>query len=203
MTVNYREAYAMYTCSGILFNHERPRRGETFVTRKITMAIARIKAGSEDTLFLGNLSARRDWGFAPDYAEAMWMMLQQDQPDDYVIGTGETHSVQEFLTESFAYADLDPRKHVKVDERYFRPTEVDVLCADLGKARKKLGWQPRLAFRDLVKVMVDANMNAAGLKPPGEGLKLLEANGYGWLRSGEMILAGKRILLTGGQGVSW
>jgi len=181
MTVNYREAYGMYAANGILFNHESPRRGETFVTRKITMAIAQIKAGKADTVFLGNLAARRDWGFAPDYVEGMWMMLQQDRPDDFVIGTGETHSVQEFLTEAFRYAGLDPAQYVKIDERYFRPTEVDVLCADASKARKSLGWQPRMAFRDLVKVMVDADMEAAGLTPPGEGLRLLKANGYSWL----------------------
>ena len=182
MTVNYREAYGMYATNGILFNHESPRRGETFVTRKITMAIARIKAGKEDTLFLGNLAAKRDWGFAPDYVEAMWMILQQDRPDDFVIGTGDTHSVQEFLNEAFAYAGLDPAKHVKIDERYFRPTEVDALCADSSKASKALGWKSRLGFRDLVRVMVDADMEAAGLKPPGDGLKVLKANGYGWLR---------------------
>ncbi len=182
MTVNYREAYGMYATNGILFNHESPRRGETFVTRKITMAIARIKAGKEDTLFLGNLAAKRDWGFAPDYVEAMWMILQQDRPDDFVIGTGDTHSVQEFLTEAFVYAGLDPARHVKIDERYFRPTEVDALCADSSKASKALGWKSRLGFRDLVRVMVDADMEAAGLKPPGDGLKVLKANGYGWLR---------------------
>ncbi|HVP19526.1 MAG TPA: GDP-mannose 4,6-dehydratase [Spirochaetia bacterium] len=182
MTVNYREAYGMYATNGILFNHESPRRGETFVTRKITMAIARIKAGKEDSLFLGNLAARRDWGFAPDYVEAMWMMLQQDRPEDFVVGTGETHSVQEFLTEAFRYAGLDPERHVKIDERYFRPTEVDALCADSSKAAEALGWRPRVGFRDLVRVMVDADMQAAGLTPPGDGLRLLEAKGYSWLR---------------------
>ncbi len=182
MAINYREAYGMHATNGILFNHESPRRGETFVTRKITMAIAQIKAGKTDTLFLGNLSARRDWGFAPDYVEAMWAMLQQEHPDDYVIGTGETHSVEEFLSEAFRYADLDPERHVKIDERYFRPTEVDALCADFSKAEKALGWRPRVGFRDLVRIMVDADLHAAGLKPPGEGLKVLEAKGYGWLR---------------------
>jgi GDPmannose 4,6-dehydratase len=182
MTVNYREAYGMHAANGILFNHESPRRGETFVTRKITMAIAQIRAGKEDTLFLGNLAARRDWGFAPDYVEAMWMMLQLDRPEDFVIGTGETHTVQEFLAEAFRYAGLDPERHVKIDERYFRPTEVDALCADSSKAARALGWRPRVGFRDLVRIMVDADLETVGLKPPGEGLRHLEASGYGWMR---------------------
>jgi GDPmannose 4,6-dehydratase len=182
MTVNYREAYGIFAANGILFNHESPRRGETFVTRKITMATAKIKAGKEDTVFLGNLSASRDWGFAPDYVEAMWMILQQDTPDDFVVGTGETHTVQEFLNEAFAYAGLDPSRHVRIDERYFRPTEVDGLRANASKALNVLQWQPRLRFKDLVAVMVDADMCAIGLRPPGEGLERLKANGYNWLR---------------------
>jgi GDPmannose 4,6-dehydratase len=183
MTVNYREAHSLFAANGILFNHESPRRGETFVTRKITMAIANIKAGKDDAVFLGNLGASRDWGFAPDYVEAMWMILQQDRPDDFVVGTGETHTVQEFLDEAFAYAGLDAAKHVRIDERYFRPTEVDALCANTSKAQKVLGWRPQLRFQDLVRVMVDADMQAIGLQPPGKGIELLKANTYGWLRT--------------------
>jgi GDPmannose 4,6-dehydratase len=182
MTVNYREACNMFACNGILFNHESPRRGETFVTRKITMAVARIKAGRADTLFLGNLNAKRDWGFAPDYIEAMWKMLQLESPQDLVIGTGETHSVEEFLNEAFHYAGLEPARHVKIDERYFRPTEVDVLCADASKARSLLKWQPRVTFHELVRIMVDADLQAEGQEPPGEGLGILKKNGYDWLR---------------------
>jgi GDPmannose 4,6-dehydratase len=158
MTVNYREAYRIFACNGILFNHESPRRGETFVTRKITMALARIKHGLQDQLFLGNLEARRDWGFAGDYVEAMWLMLQQDKPDDYVIATGQTHSVKEFLEEAFDYAGLDWRKYVRIDKRYFRPTEVDLLRGDSTKAGKKLQWKPKVDFRQLVRMMVDADM---------------------------------------------
>lgn len=158
MTVNYREAYNLFACNGILFNHESPRRGETFVTRKITMALARIKLGLQDKLYLGNLDSKRDWGFAGDYVEAMWLMLQQDQPDDYVIATGETHSVKEFLQVAFDYADLDWKKHVAIDQRYFRPTEVDLLLGDSTKARKKLSWRPKVGFEQLVKMMVDADM---------------------------------------------
>ena len=158
ITVNYREAYNIFACNGILFNHESPRRGETFVTRKITMALARIKYGEQDTLYLGNLDAKRDWGFAGDYIEAMWLMLQQEKPDDFLISTGETHSVKEFLQEAFHYAGLDWRKHVKVDKRYFRPTEVDVLIGDSSKARRKLGWKPKVSFKELVRMMVDSDM---------------------------------------------
>ena len=182
MTVNYREAYGMFACNGMLFNHESPRRGETFVTRKITMAVARIKAGRADTLFLGNLAARRDWGFAPDYVEAMWRMLQQERPQDLVIGTGETHSVEEFLNEAFHYAGLEPSRHVRIDDRYFRPTEVDILTADASRARAALEWKPRVSFQDLVRIMVDADMQAEGLTPPGEGLRVLSRPDYGWLR---------------------
>lgn len=160
-TVNYREAYGMFACSGILFNHESPRRGESFVTRKISRAAARIKTGLQDKLFLGNLEARRDWGFAPDYVEAMWRMLQQDEPDDYVIATGETHSVQDFLEESFGRAGLDWRKHVEMDPRFERPSEVDLLLGDASKARRLLGWQPRTLFADLVGIMVDADLELA------------------------------------------
>jgi GDPmannose 4,6-dehydratase len=158
MTVNYREAYNMFACNGILFNHESPRRGETFVTRKITMALAHIKFDVQKKLYLGNLNAKRDWGFAGDYVEAMWLMLQRDRPDDYVVATGETHSVKEFLDEAFQYAGLDWQQHVEIDEKYFRPTEVDCLIGDSAKARKVLKWKPKTKFRQLVRMMVDADM---------------------------------------------
>lgn len=158
MAVNYRESYDMYACNGILFNHESPRRGETFVTRKITMALARIKAGVQKKLYLGNLDAKRDWGFAGDYVEAMWLMLQQDQPDDYVVATGETHSVREFGEEAFKYAGLDWKKYVEIDPRYFRPAEVDLLLGDAAKAKQVLKWEPKVKFHDLVRMMVDADM---------------------------------------------
>jgi GDPmannose 4,6-dehydratase len=158
LAVNYREAYGMFVCNGILFNHESPRRGENFVTRKITLGVAAIKLGLQKTLALGNLEAKRDWGFAKDYVEAMWLMLQQDQPDDYVIATGETRSVREFCEAAFDYAGLDYRKYVVVDELYFRPAEVDLLVGDASKARKILGWQPRTSFDELVKMMVDADI---------------------------------------------
>ena len=156
-TVNYRESYSLFACNGILFNHESPRRGGTFVTRKITRAAAHIKEGLQDKLYLGNLEARRDWGYAPEYVEAMWLMLQQDAPDDYVIATGETHSVQEFLEEAFSYVGLDWREYVGIDPRYYRPAEVDLLVGDASKARKALGWQPKTRFKDLVRLMVDAD----------------------------------------------
>ncbi len=158
---NYRESYNMFVCNGILFNHESPRRGETFVTKKITKAVANIKANKQNKLYLGNLEAKRDWGYAPEYVEAMWMMMQQDEPDDYVIATGETHSVKEFLHEAFNYAGLDVGKHVDIDQRYFRPSEVDVLCGDATKAKQKLGWKPKVTFKELVKIMVDADMNSS------------------------------------------
>ena len=158
ITVNYRESYGLHASSGILFNHESPRRGETFVTRKITLAVAQIKFGLQKRLFLGNLDARRDWGYAPDYVRAMWLMLQQDKPEDYVIGTGESHSVREFLELAFAHAGLDWREHVTIDPRYFRPAEVDHLCADVSKARKHLRWEPSVEFRGLVRIMVDSDV---------------------------------------------
>jgi GDPmannose 4,6-dehydratase len=157
-TVNYREAYGLFAVNGILFNHESPRRGETFVTRKITRALARIKAGLQDKLYLGNLDAKRDWGYAPDYAEAMWLMLQAREPDDYVVATGETHSVREFLEAAFGHAGLDWEEHVEIDTRYFRPSEVDVLLGDASKARDKLGWTPKVDFDELVRLMVEADM---------------------------------------------
>ncbi len=158
ITKNYRESYDMHTSNGILFNHESPRRGETFVTKKITEAISRIKYGLQDTLFLGNLDAKRDWGYAKDYVEAMWLMLQQEKGDDYVIATGETHSVKEFLEEAFSYAKLNWQDYVKIDKKYFRPAEVDLLLGDASKAKKQLGWVPKTKFKELVKLMVDADM---------------------------------------------
>jgi len=160
MTVNYREGYRLFACNGILFNHESPRRGETFVSRKITKAVARIKHGLQDKLFLGNLDAKRDWGFAGDYVEAIWLMLQQPEPDDFVIATGETHSVRDFLDEAFGHVKLDWKKYVEIDPRYYRPTEVDLLLGDASKARRKLGWQPKVRFQDLVRMMVDADLEA-------------------------------------------
>jgi len=160
-TVNYREAYGMFACNGILFNHESPRRGETFVTRKITRAATRIKEGLQDRLYLGNLDAKRDWGFAGDYVEAMWLMLQQDQPDDYVVATGETHSVREFLGEVFGLVGLDWQEHVEIDRRYFRPTEVDVLLGDATKAQTKLGWRPKVTFKALAKMMTEQDWTIA------------------------------------------
>jgi GDPmannose 4,6-dehydratase len=157
-TVNYREAYDLFAVNGILFNHESPRRGETFVTRKITRALARIKSGLQDKLYLGNLDAKRDWGYAPDYAEAMWLMLQAAEPDDFVVATGETHSVREFLEAAFGHAGLDWEEYVEIDPRYYRPSEVDVLLGDASKAREKLGWEPKVGFDELVRLMVDADM---------------------------------------------
>jgi GDPmannose 4,6-dehydratase len=165
ITVNYRESYGLFACNGILFNHESERRGETFVTRKITRAAAAIKLGLQKKLYLGNLDAQRDWGYAKDFVEAMWLMLQQDEPDDYVIATGQTHSVREFLNEAFGYLELDWQDYVEIDPRYFRPAEVDLLVGDASKARSKLGWEPKVTFKELVKIMVDADLaNFANLK---------------------------------------
>jgi len=160
-TINYREAYGMYACNGILFNHESPRRGATFVTRKITLAATRIKLGLQDKLLLGNLDARRDWGFAGDYVEAMWLMLTQDEPHDFVISTGETRSVREFLDVVFGYLDLDWNEYVEIDPKFFRPSEVDVLCGDASKARKALGWEPKVTFRELARMMTDQDLKLA------------------------------------------
>jgi GDPmannose 4,6-dehydratase len=210
MTVNYREGYGMFACNGILFNHESPRRGETFVTRKITRAVAAILAGRQERLYLGNLGAKRDWGFAPEYVECQWLMLQQDRPDDYVIGTGESHTVREFVEVAFAYAGIEiewkgagteqkgivrsaretlasafkpGRVLVEIDPRYFRPTEVDYLLADPSKAKKQLGWEPRITFTELVKIMVDADMEQAGLTPPKEGERILLGKGIHWTKN--------------------
>ena len=160
-TVNYRESYNMFACNGILFNHESERRGETFVTRKITRGATRIKEGLQEKLYLGNLDAKRDWGHAADYCEAMWLMLQQDRPDDYVIATGETHSVREFLDEVFGHLGMDWKLHVEIDPRYFRPAEVDLLLGDASKARQKLGWKPRVTFKELARLMTEADWKLA------------------------------------------
>lgn len=207
MVANYREAYKLHACNGILFNHESPRRGETFVTRKITRALANILAGNQKKLFLGNLDARRDWGFAPEYVECMWRIVQQDGPDDYVIGTGESHSVRDFVNKACAYAGVelewrgegietkgvivsfsDQWKNslktgdplVQIDPRYFRPTEVPLLQADIRKAMRQLGWQPKFSFDDLVKIMMDYDMMACELVTPRDGLRILEQKGMSW-----------------------
>jgi GDPmannose 4,6-dehydratase len=162
-TINYRESYDLFACNGILFNHESPRRGETFVTRKITRALARIIAGQQKKLYLGNLDSKRDWGYAKDYVKAMWLMLQQEKPDDYVVATNETYSIREFLDISFQYVNLDWQDYVEFDQRYLRPTEVDLLIGDSTKAREKLGWEPSVSFEGLVKLMVDADLMALGI----------------------------------------
>jgi GDPmannose 4,6-dehydratase len=178
---NYRDAYKLFACNGILFNHESPRRGETFVTRKVTRAATRIKLGLQDKLYLGNLDAKRDWGFAGDYVEAMWLMLQQEKPDDLVIATGETHSVKEFVEKVFQKLNLDYQKHVIIDPKYFRPTEVDVLLGDSSKAKNILGWKPRVGFDQLIDMMIEADMEQAGKEKT-----LLEA-GYTSTGSHRMI----------------
>lgn len=212
MTVNYREGYNIFACNGILFNHESPRRGETFVTRKITRALANILAGRQKRLYIGNLNAKRDWGYAPEYVECMWLMLQQEAPDDYVVGTGESHSVREFVEGAFSYAGIeiewkgegtgqkgiirslssDLHAHaplrigdvlIEMDPKYFRPTEVDFLLADISKARKKLGWEPRVTFKDLVKIMVDCELKHAGLPSRGEGEMALEGKNIIWTKN--------------------
>ncbi|MCK5173737.1 MAG: GDP-mannose 4,6-dehydratase, partial [Planctomycetes bacterium] len=172
-TVNYREAYGLFACNGILFNHESPRRGETFVTRKITRAATRIKLGLQEKLFLGNLDAKRDWGYAGDFVEAMYLVLQQDQPDDYVIATGEMHSVREFLDEVFGILELDWHDYVEIDPKYYRPTEVDTLLGDATKAKKKLDWKPKVDFKELARMMTDADMKLA------EEEKILKDHGRG------------------------
>ncbi len=182
MAVNYREAYGMFAVNGILFNHESPRRGETFLTRKVTRAIARIKAGLQRKVYLGNLKARRDYGYAPEYVEVMWRMLQLDRPEDFVIGTGVAPTIEEFVAEAFAYAGLDWHDYVAIDPRYFRPTEVDDLRADAGKAKRLLGWEPKISYKDLARIMVDADMEAIGQTPPGEGVALLKTHFSEWHR---------------------
>ncbi len=209
MTVNYREGYKMFACNGILFNHESPRRGETFVTRKITRALANMLAGKQRKLYLGNIESKRDWGFAPEYVECQWLILQQDKPEDFVIGTGESHSVREFLEAAFNYVGIELKWKgkginekgiirsltstltstlnigdvlVEIDPKYFRPTEVDYLKADITKARQKLGWEPRTTFSELVKIMVDYDMKLIKLTPVGEGIKICEKKGFTYTR---------------------
>jgi len=213
MAVNYRDGYNIFACNGILFNHESPRRGETFVTRKITRAIANILGGKQQKLFLGNLEAKRDWGFAPEYVMCQWLMLQQDSPEDYVIGTGESHTVREFLELAFNYVGIEiewkgkgihqkgiiksldcshqyptfDKKEgevlIEVDPKYFRPTEVDFLLADARKAKGKLGWEPKIVFKELVKIMIDSDTELIGLKPKGEGISIIRKKGITWINS--------------------
>jgi len=171
ITVNYRESYGLFACNGILFNHESERRGETFVSRKITRAATRIKLGLQEKLYMGNLDAQRDWGYARDYVEAMWMIMNADEPDDYVVATGETHSVREFLEKTFSYLDLDWKEHVEIDQRYFRPAEVDLLLGDASKARRELGWEPKVSFDELVKLMTDYDLNRAKQEAEARELK--------------------------------
>ncbi|MDB9540151.1 GDP-mannose 4,6-dehydratase [Anabaenopsis tanganyikae CS-531] len=174
-TVNYRESYNLFACNGILFNHESPRRGETFVTRKITRAVAKIVAGKQKKIYMGNLDSKRDWGYAKDYVRAMWMMLQHDQPDDYVIATGETYSVRQFLQEAFSYVNLNWEDYVEFDQRYLRPAEVDLLIGDPTKAKQKLGWEPSVTFTELVALMVEADLQALGLTSPnGNGANIAD-----------------------------
>ncbi len=182
MAVNYRQAYGMFAVNGILFNHESPRRGETFLSRKVTRAIARIRAGLQRKLYLGNLKARRDYGYAPEYVEAMWRMVQLDSPEDFVVGTGVSPTIEEFVAEAFAYAGLDWREHVEIDPRYFRPTEVDDLRADPAKAQRLLAWEPKIRYRELARIMVDADLERLGLEPIGEGVALLERHFGTWHR---------------------
>ena len=174
LTVNYRQGYNIFACCGILFNHESPRRGETFVTRKISRAVAAILGGKQQSLFLGNLEAKRDWGYAPEYVRCMWTILQREEAEDFVIGTGESHSVREYVEEAFSYLGLDWTKYVRIDPRYYRPTDPSILRADSRRAESKLEWKPKIGFRDLVRIMVDADMRRSGLEPPGEGDKVLE-----------------------------
>ena len=183
MVRNYREAYNMFACNGILFNHESPRRGETFVTRKIARGLANIMAGREKKIYLGSLKAKRDWGYAPEYVEAMWTMLQQDKPKDYVIGTGESHSVKEFLEEAFDYVGLHWREYIEIDQRYFRPMEVEFLLADASEAKKELGWNPKITFKELVRIMVDRDLELVDLEPPGEGERILEQKSINWTKN--------------------
>jgi GDPmannose 4,6-dehydratase len=186
---NYRQGYGMFVTNGILFNHESPRRGETFVTRKITRAIAHIRAGLQPYLYLGNLDARRDWGYAPDFVAAMWKMLQCDHPDDFVVATGESHSIREFLDASFGYVDMDWKEYVRIDPRYFRPTEVDFLQGDWSKARQELDWEPRVCFNELVKIMVDADLELLKLPNPGEGRSILARHHGKWHQWDKQILS--------------
>ena len=192
VTRNYREGYNLFTCNGILFNHESPRRGETFVTRKITHALAAIKAGKQKHLYLGNLDSKRDWGYAPEYVEAMHLILHQDNPADYVLGTGEAHSVREFLDEAFGYLNMDWNEFVLIDPRYFRPTEVDYLMADPALARQKLQWEPKVRFHELVRIMVDADLELSGQNSPGEGKQVLKERFTSWHRWEQQVVSMER-----------
>lgn len=192
MVRNYRDGYGLFASNGILFNHESPRRGETFVTRKITRAVAAILAGKQDFLYLGNLDSKRDWGYAPEYVEAMWRILQHEKPDDFVIGTGEAHTVRDFLSEAFGYVGLDWNQYVKIDPRYFRPTEVDYLQANSGHAKDQLVWQPKVCFRDLVRIMVDADLELANLASPGAGKQIVEEICSDWHRWEHQVVSMER-----------
>ncbi|MCH8094770.1 MAG: GDP-mannose 4,6-dehydratase [Chloroflexi bacterium] len=198
MAANYREAYDMFTVNGILFNHESPRRGATFLSRKVTRAVARIKAGLQDKVYLGNLESRRDYGYTPEYVEVMWQMMQLEIPGDYVIGTGEAPTMGEFVEEAFAYADMDWQEYVEIDPRYFRPTEVDVLIADSSKARQDLGWEPKITYKPLIRIMVDADLEMVGLDPIGEGMRILEDNFGDWHRWENGVTA---VIKSAGNGV--
>ena len=182
IAANYREAYNMFAVNGILFNHESPRRGPTFLSRKVTRAVVRIVAGKQKKVYLGNLDARRDYGYAPEYVEAMWKMLQLDEPQDFVVGTGVSPSMRDFVSECFSYAGMDWQEFVEIDPRYFRPTEVDSLLADSSRAREALDWEPKIMYKELARIMVDADMEAVGLEPIGEGLQILEENFDDWHR---------------------
>ncbi len=183
MVVNYREGYNLFACNGILFNHESHRRGEIFVSRKISRAVANILIGKQNKLYIGNLRAKRDWGYAPEYVYCQWLMLQQEKPDDYVIGTGESYSVKDFVEKAFSYVNLDWQKYVEVDTKYFRPTEVDHLQADISKAKKQLNWEPKIKLNELIKIMVDADMELIGLNPIGEGNRILKDKGLNWTQN--------------------
>lgn len=199
ITKNYREAYHIFATNGILFNHESPRRGETFLPRKVAMAIARIQAGVQQKLYVGNLKARRDWGYAPEYVEVMWNLLQLDEPGDYVIGLGESHSVEEFVIEAFTYAGLDWEKFVEIDPRYVRPTDVNHLEADATKARQAVGWSPKIRFAELTRIMVDAEFEAVGLDPIGEGVQIVREKFSGWHKWGS---SGKGTKISEGSSTS-
>ena len=189
LTKNYRDGYGIFASTGILFNHESPRRGETFVTRKITRAVASILAGKQKKLYMGNLDSLRDWGYAPEYVEVMWRLLQLDQPAEIVIGTGESHTVREFLNEAFGYVGLNYEDYVQIDPQYFRPTEVDYLLAEPKKARELLGWEPKIRFHELVRIMMDADLELLGLEVPGEGKRLLAERFDGWHRWEDQVIS--------------
>lgn len=192
VTRNYREGYNMFASNGILFNHESPRRGETFVTRKITHALAAILAGKQKKLYLGNLESRRDWGYTPEFIEAQWLIMQQEKADDFVIGTGEAHKIREFLDEAFGYVNMDWKEYVEIDPRYFRPTEVDFLLADPSRSRQILGWEPKVMFHELVRIMVDADLELAGLDCPGEGKKVVKEKFNVWHKWESQVVSMER-----------